>query len=97
MITLLIAEVKVKSDQIENMRSYMKEILPGTRSFEGNEGIDIYFDIEEKDVMVLVEKWETPDHYHKYHEWRVSTGVIDKLRSMLAGRPSRRFLEIVDA
>ena len=75
----------------------MKEILPDTRNFKGNEGIDIYFDTKDKDMMVLVEKWKSEQDYHDYHEWRVSTGVIDKLRSMLDGRPTRRFLEKIDA
>jgi len=46
--------------------------------------------------MVLVEKWQSSEHYHKYHEWRVSTGTLDKLRTFLAGKPSRRFLELAD-
>jgi quinol monooxygenase YgiN len=96
MSILLIAEVKVKSEQIDNMKSFMKEILPDTRSFTGNEGIDIYFDTEEKDMMVLIEKWQSVDDYHKYHEWRMSTGVIEKIRSMLDGKPTRRFLQHID-
>ncbi len=97
MSVLLIAEVKVKPETKDELVAYMKEILPDTRNFEGNEGIEIYFDTEETDVMVLVERWREPEDYHKYHEWRVSTGVIDKLRTFLAGRPSRRFLEGADA
>jgi quinol monooxygenase YgiN len=96
MSILLIAEVKVNPATIEDLKVFLKEILPDTRSFEGNEGIDVYFDVDEKDVMVLVEKWQSPEHYHKYHEWRVSTGTIDKLRTFLAGKPSRRFLELAD-
>lgn len=96
MSILLIAEVKVKNDQIENIKSFMKQITPDTRSFNGNEGIEIYFDVEENDLMVLVEKWNSEEDYHKYHQWRVSTGVIDKLGSMLAGKPKRRFLKSID-
>lgn len=96
MSVLLIAEVKVKPETKEELKSFLNEILPDTRSFKGNEGIDIYFDVEETDVMVLVEKWQSQEHYHKYHDWRVSTGVIDKLRAFLAGKPSRRFLELAD-
>ena len=96
MSVFLIAEVKVKPETKEELKAFLKEISPDTRSFEGNLGLDVYFDVEETDVMVLVEKWESPEHYHKYHEWRVSTGAIDKLRTFLAGKPSRRFLEQAD-
>jgi len=93
---LIILEVKVKSETKNDLEAFLKEILPDTRSYEGNQGLDVYFDIEEKDVMVLVEKWQSSEHYHKYHEWRVSTGILDKLRTFLAGKPSRRFLELAD-
>ena len=96
MSVLLIAEVKVKADTKEELKAFLKDISPDTRRFDGNEGLDIYFDVEETDVMVLVEKWQSQEHYHKYHDWRVSTGVIDKLRTFLAGKPSRRFLELAD-
>jgi quinol monooxygenase YgiN len=96
MSVLLIAEVKVKTETKEELKAFLNEILPDTRSFEGNEGIDVYFDIEETDVMVLVEKWQSSENYNKYHDWRVSTGVIDKLRTFLVGKPSRRFLELAD-
>ena len=96
MSVVLIAEVKIKQGTKEELVSYMREILPDTRAFEGNEGIDVCFDEEDSDLMVLVEKWSTPDDYHKYHEWRVSSGTLDKLRSFLAGKPSRRFLDIAD-
>jgi len=93
---LIILEVKVKSETKNDLEAFLKEILPDTRSFEGNQGLDVYFDIEEKDVMVLVEKWQSSEHYHKYHEWRLSTGTLDKLRTFLAGKPRRRFLELAD-
>ncbi len=93
---LIILEVKVKSETIEDLKAFLKEMLPDTRSYEGNQGLDVYFDIEEKDVMVLVEKWQSSEHYHKYHEWRVSTGTLDKFRTFFVGKPSRRFLELAD-
>ena len=65
---LIILEVKVKSETKNDLEAFLKEILPDTRSYEGNQGLDVYFDIEEKDVMVLVEKWQSSEHYHKYHE-----------------------------
>ena len=96
MSVLLIAEVKVKSETKEELKAFLKEISPDTRSFDGNLALEVYFDVEETDVMVLVEKWESQEHYRKYHEWRVSVGTIDKLRTFLAGKPSRRFLELAD-
>ena len=93
---LITLEVKVKSETKNDLEAFLKEILPDTRSYEGNQGLDVYFDIEEKDVMVLVEKWQSSEHYHKYHEWRVSTCTLDKLRTFFAGKPRRRFLELAD-
>ena len=47
--------------------------------------------------MVLVEKWDSREHYQKYHAWRTETGVIDKIRSMVEGEASIRFFELIDA
>ncbi len=59
---LIILEVKVKSETKNDLEAFLKEILLDTRSFQRNQGLDVYFDIEEEDVMVLVEKWQSSEH-----------------------------------
>ena len=52
---------------------------------------------DDKDNLVLVEKWETKAAYESYLGWRQETGVFDQLVAALAAPPSIRYFEITDA
>ena len=97
MSILVLLEGQVKSDKIAALKSYMAQIMPGTRSYDGCQGIDAYFNMDDSVDMVTVEKWESRSHYEKYQQWRKETGVFDKAVSMLSGPPNVRYLERIDA
>jgi quinol monooxygenase YgiN len=97
MSVLVLLEAPVKSEQVSNMKSYLAEILPESRSYEGCRAIDVYFNTEDGGKMVLVEHWDSRPHHEKYLGWRTETGVIDKIGGMLAGPPSIRYFERTDA
>ena len=48
MSVLVLLEVQIKSESIADMKSYLAEILPATRAYDGCQGIDIYFNTEDK-------------------------------------------------
>jgi len=97
MSVLVLVEAQVKFEDVSDMKSYLAEILPDTRAYDGFQGIDIYFDTEDTGNMVMVEHWDSRAHYEKYLAWRTKTGVTDKIGAMLAGPPSIRYLERIDA
>jgi quinol monooxygenase YgiN len=97
MSVLVLLEAPVKSEEVPNMKSYLAEILPDSRKYDGCRGLNVYFDTEDKDKLVLVEHWESRQHHEKYLGWRTETGVMEKLGSMLAGPPSIRYFEKADA
>ena len=57
----------------------LKEALVDTRAFEGNEGIEVYTDQENPDLVVLWEKWRARSDYDAYLAWRMETGLMDVL------------------
>ena len=89
-------EVPIKPEEISNMKSYLAEILPGTRAYDGCRGVDAYFNTEDNTVVAL-EHWDSHSHHEKYIGWRTETGVMAKLSSMFAGTPSIRYFERIDA
>ena len=95
-VTVLL-EAPVKADEISNMKSYLAEIFPETRAYEGCQGIDVYFNSENESNMVLIEHWDSRPQHEKYLGWRTETGVMEKLGGMLAGPPNIRYFERVDA
>ena len=90
-------EAPVKVGEISNMKSYLAEILPDSRTYDGCQGMDVYFNTENESNMVVVEHWDSRSHHEKYLSWRIETGVMDKLGAMLAGPPSIRYFDRADA
>jgi quinol monooxygenase YgiN len=97
MSVLVLLEAPVKPEDVSNMKAFMAEILPGTRAYGGCQGIDVYFNVDDANKMVMIERWDSRAHHEKYLGWRTETGVMDKLGGMLAGPPSIRYFERVDA
>ena len=97
MSVLVLVELQVKSEDVSDMKSYLAEIFPDTRAYDGCQKIDVYFNTEDTGNMVLVEHWDSPAHYEKYRAWRAENGVSDKFEAMFAGPPSIRYFERIDA
>ena len=94
MSTILIVDAQLKPESVDSAVAFFAEIAPDTRAFEGCEALDICIDSEDSGSLVLIEKWESMDHYHRYHKWREETGALDRIRSFLAGPPQRRVLNV---
>jgi quinol monooxygenase YgiN len=97
MSVLVLFEFKVKPENISDMKSYLAEILPDTRAYDGCQRIDVYFDTEDTGNMAVVEYWESRAHHEKYRAWRDRAGFLDRIGAMLAGPPSLRYFERIDA
>ena len=91
----IVIEVNLKEETLEEAKQFLIDILPDTRNFEGNQGISMNLDEDDPTLMFLLEKWESKEHYEKYHHWREGNGTLDQLRSYLAGKPKRNFLNII--
>lgn len=97
MSVLVLLEAPVKPEDVANMKGYLAGILPETRAYDGCQGIDMYFDTGDAGGMVMIERWKSRPHHEKYLGWRTETGVMAKLGGMLAGPPTIRYFERVDA
>ena len=96
MSVLVLLEVQVKLEDISNLKSYMAEIIPATRAYDGCQQIDVYFNTEDKASMVAVGYWDSRAHYEKYHAWRTETGVLNRIGAMATESPSIRYFEKID-
>jgi len=95
-ITILLSG-KAKDGQMSELLSLFKEILPETRSYEGCISLDMLVDEDIEGNFTLNEVWETRDHYQTYFNWRVETGVLDKIVALVEGPPSINYMQIADA
>ena len=96
MSIIIVAELSIKPGRMDDLKTFMAEIISDTRSFDGCKQIDICTNPEDENSIVLVEKWDSKEHYEKYHHWRSETGDLGKFRELFAGPPKRQFLDITD-
>ena len=96
MSILVMREVQIHSDKIADMKSYLAQIVPETRSYNGCQGIDIYFNIDNSGNMIALQQWKSRSHFDKYQQWRRETGVVAKSESMLTEPISTRYFKRAD-
>lgn len=75
-----------KPESFRELTTYMAEILPDTAGYAGAQVITCYTD-PEAHILTVHEIWESKDHQQAYFKWRMETGVVDRLVSMLAAPP----------
>ncbi|MGE4092754.1 MAG: putative quinol monooxygenase [Candidatus Binatia bacterium] len=97
MSVVVLLEIQVKPEAVNEVKGFLKQVLPDTRAYAGCQGIDIYSNADEPGNMVFYERWDSRDHYQRYLAWRTETGVLDQLTSKLAAPPKIRYYERVDA
>lgn len=97
MSVMVLFEAQVKPECVDDLKASLKALLPDTRAFKGCQGVDIYDNVEDNGNLVFYERWDSREDYEKYIAWRTETGVMAQLGETLAGPPSVRYFERVDA
>jgi quinol monooxygenase YgiN len=80
----VIAEFPVKPGKRDEFEAALHAALPDTRAFKGCRDIKVFHDAE-RDTFVLIEKWDSFDHYDKYLAWRMENGLGELLDPLLKG------------
>ncbi|MEP0266090.1 antibiotic biosynthesis monooxygenase [Dokdonia sp.] len=88
----LIAQYK----NIEKVQHFFKRILPETRNYEGCEDAKILTYPMELHKFMLIEYWESSEHYLEYGEWRNKTGDFEKLRPLLTSEIDLQIFEVLE-
>ncbi|QMU55095.1 MAG: hypothetical protein GKS07_09515 [Nitrosopumilus sp.] len=96
MSIIAIMNIAVKDESLEELKKYLKEILPETRTFEGCQGVRLYESKETPTKLTIHAKWVSEDAQKKYISWRMETGALEKLMPMLSEPPNMEFYGIID-
>jgi len=94
--TLVILEAIAQAESLRELEAFMKRHIPDTRSYDGCQDIIAYLN-EDGRTIVMVEHWDSKEHYQKYLAWREKTGVLADLGAMFDGGPTIRFFDAIDA
>ena len=84
MKNLVIAEFPALKDKVGEIKAAFEAALGDTRAFDGCIGIDVYFE-EATSTFTAIQDWESFDHYDRYLNWRMESGLADLLDPLLDG------------
>jgi quinol monooxygenase YgiN len=79
MAVLVLLEGIAKAECVNELKSLLKQHLPGTRAYDGCQGITAYVNVDDGRTVVFVEHWNTKEAHQRYMAWRVETGVRAQL------------------
>lgn len=85
-VILLTATLREGAEPI--VRELLKEILPVSLAYEGCMGMTQHFKQDGSRKFLMIERWQSFEHYRRYVEWRDSTGDLERLIVQLEGPPN---------
>ena len=90
--TTVIVHFIAKSDKVDQLRDFIMPAIPRLRDLRGCLGGSLYHDIEEPELFVLVEHWQTAADHKAYIETIETDGTMAAMRPLLEREPVRRYL-----
>jgi heme oxygenase (mycobilin-producing) len=89
-ITVLL-HLTAKPGQGDELAAAVDAFLPGTRTFKGSLGAEALRDLDNRDSLVVLERWESRDDHTAYSAWRAEQGSMASVAGLLALRPAASF------
>ena len=91
MITVIV-HFRAKEGNRSALRAALGPAVPHLKDLKGCTGGGLYNDIEDPELFVLVEHWESEDAHKAFLNRIEEDGTMDGLRPLLVGDPERRYL-----
>jgi quinol monooxygenase YgiN len=86
MVLTVLLDLHLKPEAVLAAPAVLRDILTGTRAFEGCLGVDVLLDSDDPAHMILLERWASADADAAYRQWRAGAGATE-LGSLLASAP----------
>lgn len=97
MSILVLLEIEAKDGRLDEMVHVLAGSLVDTRARPGCESVTVHRDPERPNTVLLVERWATREDDDAYRAWRAGDGAVTEMGPLVAGRPSIRYFDDVDA
>ena len=98
-MTLVLFEILLKSECVDQFMGVMEVELPNTRAYDGCQHVTPFLHQDGR-TCVLVEYWESRQHFEKYLEWRAAPGPgyasLGDLANLIEGDPTIRYFEALE-
>ena len=84
-------ELDLKPENVNDLKSFMRDELHYTRGFDGCNSITIQKNQDDPSNLVFVENWDSKEQFENYLGWRTERGDVEKMGAWLAVPPSIRY------
>ena len=96
MTVSVLLEGVLKEGLVDEFVEICKGAYPVTRAYDGCKGINLTLNVDDSRNFVMTETWDSKEHYEKYLQWRVESGVMGAFSSkFLDEEPVWRYFDLV--
>ena len=97
MSILVLLEIEAKDGRLDEMIRVLAGSLVDTRARRGCESVTVHRDQARPNSVLLVERWASREDDDAYRAWRAGDGAVTEMGRLVAGPPSIRYLDDIDA
>jgi len=87
---LITSELSIQTEKVEAFLLIVYDVLEVSRSFSGNQSLDIFLDLKESEKVLFIEQWESGQHFQKYYQLRLELGDFEILGEYFSAPPAMR-------
>jgi quinol monooxygenase YgiN len=89
-----IGEVQAKEELTEELREFLISIMPGIKSSEGCESVQLYQSQEEPSKFMMIEVWDSVES-HQASVRNIPPEKLGEIRTLLATSPSGSYFKLI--
>ena len=89
-----IGEVQAKPESIEELRDFLISIMPGIKSSEGCESVQLYQSQDDPSKVMLIEVWDSVES-HQASVKSIPPEKLGEIRPLLETSPSGSYFRLI--
>lgn len=94
MSILRIGEVQAKPESIKELRDFLISIMPGIKSSEGCESVQLYQKEDDPSKFIMIEVWDSVES-HQASVKNIPPEKLGEIRPLLATSPSGSYFRLI--
>jgi len=89
-----IGETQAKPESVDELRDFLISIMPGIKSSEGCESVQLFQSADEPSKFMIVEVWDSVES-HQASVRNIPAEKLDEIRPLLAASPSGSYFRLI--
>jgi quinol monooxygenase YgiN len=90
-----IGETQAKPETIEALRDFLISIMPGIKSAQGCESVQLFQSSDDPTKFTMIEMWDSIES-HKASVREISPELLNQIRPLLGAAPSGSYYRLVE-